>query len=279
MDIKILNGVSTKVITDVFNLSFSDYFIPFKLTEQQMADKMEADKTDLNLSVGVFENDILIGFILHGKDSINGKNLLYNGGTGVIPSKRGHGLTKKMYSFILPILKENDIDSLILEVISNNVQAIKSYEQSGYKKVRTLACYKGDLKPLKINNSIEIKALNQYNWDIMELFWDITPTWQVSKKVLDKLLETHVSFGAFKENKLIGYCIYNSKNNRIQHLAVAKSYRKDKIASTLLSRISKIYGNTISIINIDKSSKPMLQFFENIGLEDYLEQLEMKLDL
>ena len=196
MDIKILNGVSTKVITDVFNLSFSDYFIPFKLTEQQMADKMEADKTDLNLSVGVFENDILIGFILHGKDSINGKNLLYNGGTGVIPSKRGHGLTKKMYSFILPILKENDIDSLILEVISNNVQAIKSYEQSGYKKVRTLACYKGDLKPLKINNSIEIKALNQYNWEILEAFWDITPTWQGSKKILDKLLETHVSFGA-----------------------------------------------------------------------------------
>ncbi|MGB1205298.1 MAG: hypothetical protein ACPG5B_06625 [Chitinophagales bacterium] len=73
MEIKTLAGVHTKAITAVFNLSFSDYFIPFSLTEQQMADKMKADKTDLNLSVGAFENDNLIGFILHGKDRINGK--------------------------------------------------------------------------------------------------------------------------------------------------------------------------------------------------------------
>lgn len=279
MEIKTLNGLSTKAITDVFNLSFSDYFIPFKLSEEQMADKIAADKIDLNLSVGVFENDILIGFILHGKDTINGKEMIYNGGTGVIPKKRGHGLTKKMYRFILPILKENKIDSLILEVISNNVQAIKSYEQSGYTKIRTLACYKGDLKALGINNSIETKTLNQYDWELMESFWDITPTWQASKKVLNKLIETHVSYGAYEENKLVGYCIYNPINNRIQHLAVAKNFRKDKIASTLLSEISKIHGNTISIINIDKSSIATNQFFKSIGLEKYLEQLEMKLKL
>ena len=279
MEIKTLNGVSSKAITDVFNLSFSDYFIPFKLTEKQMIDKMEADKTYLDLSVGVFENGALIGFILHAKDNINGKNLVYNGGTGVVPTKRGCGLTKKMYSFILPILQEKGIDSLILEVISYNQQAIKSYEQSGYKKVKTLACYKGSLKPLEINNSIKIKALKQYDWDIMESFWDIAPTWQASKNVLNTLMKTNVSLGAYQQNKLIGYCIYNPKNNRIQHLAVAKNFRKNKIASTLLSEISKVHGNTISIINIDKKSKPINQFFKTVGLEEYLEQLEMKLEL
>ena len=244
-----------------------------------MADKMVADKTDLDLSVGVFENDTLIGFILHGKDTINEETIIYNGGTGVIPKKRGHGLTKKMYRFILPILKENKIDSLILEVISNNQQAIKSYMHSGYKKNRTFACYKGSLLPLDVNKSIKIKTLNQYDWDVMESFWDMTPTWQASKKVLNQLIESHVSYGAYKENKLVGYCIYNSNNNRIQHLAVDKNFRKTKIASTLLTEISKTYGNSISIINIDKSSKPTNQFFKSLGLEDYLEQLEMKLAL
>jgi hypothetical protein len=52
MEIKTLKGTSTKEILKVFNDSFVDYFIPFKLTEAQLVSKMLADKTDLSLSVG-----------------------------------------------------------------------------------------------------------------------------------------------------------------------------------------------------------------------------------
>jgi len=87
MEIKTLENIDKKDILHVFNKSFSDYFIPFKLTEEQLNSKMLADKTNLNLSVGVFENKNLIAFILHGFDKINNEKVIYNGGTGVIPKK------------------------------------------------------------------------------------------------------------------------------------------------------------------------------------------------
>ncbi|WP_299437750.1 GNAT family N-acetyltransferase [uncultured Aquimarina sp.] len=180
MEIHTLIGVDTKDILKVFNESFSDYFIPFQLTEEQLDSKMLADKVNLGVSVGVFEDERLIAFILHGFDEINGEKIVYNGGTGVIPEKRGFGLTKQMYNFILPVLKEKGINKLFLEVITKNIQAITSYKKSGYKIERELYCYKGEIVISNVNNNLEIRELQEYDWSLMQSFWDITPTWQMS---------------------------------------------------------------------------------------------------
>ncbi|WP_027391938.1 GNAT family N-acetyltransferase [Aquimarina latercula] len=279
MEIKTLKGINKKDILNVFNKSFSDYFIPFRLSEEQLISKMLADKTDLNISVGVYEKESLIGFILHGYDIIDNKKVVYNGGTGVIPEKRGVGLTKKMYQFILPILMEKRIDTLQLEVITKNIQAITSYKKSGYKIERALLCYKGKVSVLHTNDYIVVRVLEDYNWDLMKTFWDIYPTWQNSKNVVDELKNINVSLGAYIDSKLIGYIIYSPSNKRIQQIAVSKDFRNKKIASTLIHELIKRYGDEFSIINIDKSSKPVNAFLERIGLENNLEQLEMKLHL
>ncbi len=279
MEIKTLVGIDKKDILKVFNESFSDYFIPFQLSQEQLNLKMLADKTELNLSVGVFENENLIAFIFHGFDKIDNEKIIYNGGTGVIPEKRGSGLTKQMYQFILPILKENGIDKLQLEVITENIQAIKSYKNSGYKLERELVCYKGEINISNTNDRIEIKKLHNYNWNIMESYWDIYPTWQNSNNVLNELKSSTISFGAYLENQLVGYVIYNPSNNRILQIAVSKNFRQKKIASTLFRKIIETYTNSLSIINVDKSSKCINAFLEKIGFKKTLEQLEMKLHL
>jgi len=279
MKIKVLRGISKKDILTVFNESFSDYFIPFQLTEEQLDSKMFADKVNLNLSVGVFENGNLIAFILHGFDKINSEKIIYNGGTGVIPKKRGLGLTKQMYHFILPVLKEKGINKLFLEVITENMQAIKSYEKSGYKIERELLCYEGEISISNINNNLEINKLQDYNWNLMQSFWDISPTWQNSNNVVNKLRNTNFSLGAYINNQLVGYIIYNPNNKRLQQIAINKNFRQRKIASTLMWKLIEEYGNTFSIINVDKSSKPLNTFLQKIGLEKNLEQLEMKLQL
>ncbi len=279
MKINTLKGVKTKDILHVFNESFSDYFIPFHLTEEQLESKMFADKVHLNLSVGVFENGNLIAFILHGFDTINNEKVLYNGGTGVIPKKRGSGLTKQMYRFVLPILKEKGIDKLFLEVISENIQAIKSYKNSEFKIERELLCYKGEIHIPNTNDNVEIKKLHEYNWDLLESFWDIAPTWQNSKNVINEIRDHTVSFSASIQNQLVGYVIFNPKSKRLLQVAVDKNFRKNKIASTLLSKLIKDYGNTLSIINVDKRSKSAHHFLTQIGFTKNLEQLEMKLQL
>ena len=280
--IKTLGDTSLEKIADALNLSFSDYFVPFVLTPEQLLAKMKADKTNLDYSVGVFEGENLIALILHGTDIIDGKKVVYNGGTGVIPEKRGQGLTKKMYEYILPVLKKEEVDYLVLEVISINIQAIKSYEKTGYKISRVLKCYKGqiDLKnEITETDSIEIKKLNDYDWKLMQSFWDIQPTWQNSKNVLEEIKETNLSLGAYINNKLIGYVIYNPVSKRIQQIAVHKDFRRLKVASRLLLFIAEQFGNEMAIINVEESSEPINSFLVNTGFENYLNQLEMKLEL
>lgn len=96
MEIRNLEQVKKSEILEAFNKSFSDYFVPFKLTEEPLEKKMVTDKIDLKLSVGIFEDKKLIAFILHGFDVIDNQKIIYNRGTGVIPEKRGFGLTKNL---------------------------------------------------------------------------------------------------------------------------------------------------------------------------------------
>ena len=279
MQIKNLAGVETKDILNVFNQAFSDYFIPLKLTEEQLTSKMISDKTDLDLSVGVFENEQLIAFMLHGLDTINGQKVVYNGGTGVVPEKRGSGLTRQMYLFSTPILKERGVTKIILEVITQNIQAIKSYEKSGFEMKRLLACFKGRFAPTKSNSNAKIKALKTYPWQVMEAFWDIDPSWQNSKDVMIKSAPDHESLGVYLKNQLVGYVIYNPKNKRIQQIAIHKDYRNIGLATELIAELENKYGKDFSVINVDKRAENVIGFFHSIGFENFIEQLEMELDL
>lgn len=279
MRLQTLEGVPINKILEAFNNAFSDYFVPLQLTETQLVTKMKADKVDLSLSVGAFENDTLIAFILHGFDTVNNQKLVYNGGTGVIPSKRGTRLTQRMYEYIVPILKSKGIHSVILEVIDKNIPAIKSYTKAGFNSTRTLACYKGECRPIKSNEQITIKKLEEYSWNEMTTFWDIQPTWQNSNRVLSSMQSEHSSLGAYFMEELVGYAIFNPSNYRIQQIAVDKSFRRKGIASALLSQLLEESQNDLSIINVDTVSKNIHSFFTSIGLKNYLGQLEMELVL
>jgi len=279
MEIKTLNGTDIQKIAKVFNASFADYFISFRLSQEQLKLKMLADKTDLSLSVGVFDEQQLIAFILHGYDTIDAKKVVYNGGTGVVPNKRGHGLTKQMYAFLVPLLLKHGIHKLLLEVISKNIPAITSYKKSGFKVTRELYCYTGEVTVPNTNKDIVIKELQRYNWELMESFWDAYPTWQNSKNVLNTIKDRNVSLAAYWAQQFVGYVIYDPTSKRIQQLAVHKNFRKKDVASSLILAITEKYGTTLSIINVDKNTTAMNAFFKKIGLTVNLEQFEMTMEL
>ena len=277
--LKTLKNITTEELLEVFNLSFSDYVVPFCLTKEQLEGKIKSDSIKLEFSVGAFENNQLIAFILHGYDTIDNLKIVYNAGTGVIPTKRGNKLTAKLYEYILPILHENNIDKLLLEVITTNEPAIKTYKNIGFKTIRELNCYKGSLNITNTNNDFEIRELEAYDWQKLHSFWDLKPSWQNSITAVEKLKKSNISIGIYDEEKLIGYTIFNPKIKRIYQLSVDKNYRRKGVGRQLLKHIATNYGKEISVINVDNTSKETQIFFNEIGMDIYIKQYEMELQL
>ena len=276
MQLQTLNNISIEKITEAFNLSFSDYFVPINLTAGQLAGKMKSESVDLALSAGAFEGEELIGFILHGIDTINGQKTAYNAGTGVIPGQRGKKITNRLYAFILPKLKEAGIQRVQLEVISENEPAKAAYRKVGFTIKRELHCFKGLIKEPGAKNDRLIQQLNNHDWPLLKSFWDWQPSWQNSVTAVDNLLETNITLGLFAGDTLAGYLIYNPDSKRVQQFAVGKPYRRQGVATALFSYLASHFNAEISLINIDGNATGTLVFLQHTGLSPGVRQYEME---
>ncbi|WP_454047485.1 GNAT family N-acetyltransferase [Chryseobacterium sp. Marseille-Q8038] len=278
MEFKTLTNITIDELLSVFNHSFSDYVVPFHLTKDVLVAKIAAEKLDMNLSAGAFENGKLVGFILQAEKVENGEKIIYNGGTGVVPESRGKGLVRKMYDFIIPILKERNANTLLLEVIEGNQPAIRAYENLGFSIVRRLLCFNGNIKHGEENTGVVIKDLKDFQWDVLCSFWDIEPSWQGSVFVLEPMPENYITLGAYDGDQLAGYIVYGPAAKKIYQFAVDKKYRNRGIGTMLFNAIrEKNNGQTIALNNVDDSSENTSKFLsEKIGLNNWLSQFEMK---
>lgn len=281
MEFKNLELVDLEELLLVFNTSFSDYVVPFHLSLEQLELKIALEKIDMNLSVGVFEFDKLQGFILQARKEENGKHIIYNAGTGINTEHRGKGLVRKMYDFILPVLKEKKADVLTLEVIERNDTAIRAYENLGFKIVRKLLCFKGIIELKEKNTEVSIEEMDNFQWEVFQSFWDIAPSWQNSSAILTDREKRYKILGAYKNKQLVGYAVYNPIARKVSQIAVDKNYRRQGIGTELFRIIEKLSGGqAVSVNNVDDTSENTSVFLEKgVGLINWLSQFEMKKEI
>ena len=275
MQITTLQSTSIEQITATFVEAFKDYELPMRLTVEQMRRKISVENINLSYSLGAFDGDEMVGFILHGFGVVDGKKTLWNGGTGVVETARGNRLTEKMYEFITPILKANNTERIILEVLQTNEKAKKVYEKIGFVTQREFFSYKGEMQTDKWTTHI-VQQLEEYDLTTLSTFEEVKPCWQSSNPVLRNWGKAIKAIAVKNEKEIIGLLIYNQTNKRIQRFAVNKDFRRQGIATAMFNYATEHFDRQLTVVNMDSSVEGLNAFLLSLGLKRFAEQWEMK---
>lgn len=276
MEFRTLEHTSDASICDTFNKAFANYFTKIHFTPEILAEKIITEDIKKNLSVGVFADNELIGFILHGIRLLKKEKTAYNAGTGVIPEYRGKHLTVRMYEYIKPFMLKEDITHCRLEVIDQNGAAVHSYEKTGFQKQRSLICFRMPGFHVPVPIPADIRPIHDPDWVLLQSFWDWQPTWQHTIPSYQNVAQTHRLDGLYLDGEPVGYVIFHAGKARLLQFAISPEHRRQGLASTLFKHILQITGKPLTVINVDGNDDISLNFLKSMGFEPFIVQFEME---
>lgn len=271
-----LSGISLHTLSECLNLAFADYIIPLYVSSSSLARKIKRENIQWDWSVGLFDGKRLVGFILHGLGEREGEKVLYNGGTGILPAYRGSAYTRRMYEFLLPRLRQEQIEAVWLEVIEENERALNVYQKLGFEKVRNLDCFRGEASGKKEDPRrphLQIEEIDEPIWEELSTFFDYPPSWQNDLPALRNDLSGSKVITMRQGVQYLGYLLYSEYNRRLTCLAVHPAYRRLGIGKALLRQLP---GGQWSVINIDRRNVSTIALLTNMGWKKTFSQLEMK---
>ena len=269
-----------RALHETFVAAFSDYVVPFALTETQFLNHIVLNGVDLNRSVGWLIADRLVGFSLNGFGTWNGCSTVYDAGTGVIPEKRRCGISLAMFNMMLQRFRDDGIKQFLLEVVTSNAAAISLYEKLGFRIVRSLSLLQCDerLKSDKeMPPGVDLRPMEKPEWELFRTFWDTEPSWQNSVDALNRSNKVKRLIGAWIADRCVGYIVFSSASGRLAQLAVAHDHRHSGIGTSLVRAMQAetAEGFSLQVINIDSANIGAITFFNRLGFYERISQHEM----
>ncbi len=277
---RFLDETYSRSLYGAFIAAFADYVMPFDLSEQQFRNHIVLNAVDLASSVGIIEDESLVGFTINGFGKWNGRQTVYDAGTGVLPEFRRRGMGLLMFDVMIPNFKDRGIEQYLLEVVTTNKNAISMYEKLGFGKTRTLSLLELGGQANFGHDAqidIELRDIDDPDWDLLQSFWDGDPSWQNSVAAVERSRAQKRFIGAFHQNDCLGYIVFAANSGRIAQIAVDPNYRGLGIGSLLLKKLLSENDPTArpQVVNIDRSLHEAMAFFENRGFKTKLSQFEM----
>ena len=272
MIVRHLGHTDFNTIMECFLSVFENYFVEMPTDYNFYKQRWKAAKVDFNLSYGMFDDDQLVGFIIHGIDERNGEQIAFNTGTGVIPKYRGQKIVKAIYEYAIPDLKHNGITKSVLEVIIENEKAVKVYEGVGFKICETFKCFSGDLVAGESQVEVEEIAFHEVPWE--QIPNQDKYSWDFHYKCLENGNSNY--YNVYNENKVESFFSINTENETINQLEVLQNQKGNW--KRLLQAVQSI-SKQVRIINVDDRLGDKISALENAGLKNTVNQYEMELCL
>ncbi|WP_077928309.1 GNAT family N-acetyltransferase [Wohlfahrtiimonas populi] len=167
-------------------------------------------------------------------------------------------------------------------MITSNQSALKLYQSLGYQISRELLCFsipKADLT-LSSSEHIDIKTSQHAPDDDLSTFWDKHTSWQYSKDTLATEPNYFVYVTAYMHQNLVGYGVIDPISGDIYQLAIHPEYRRQGVASTILSTLcQQTESSKIGCSNIDISNESLIAFLQKQQFKVVISQYEMHYSL
>ncbi|MEG0249345.1 MAG: GNAT family N-acetyltransferase [Peptostreptococcus sp.] len=286
LEYRSLEETSIETLHKAFLNAFSDYEVNMDFSLEKFKNMLQRKSYLAKISMGVFDNGLLVGFVMNGFRVINGKTTAYDMGTGVVADYRRKGITSSMLLNIKKILKDEGIKQYLLEVIQTNNSAVELYKKEGFKVIRDLQCFKMKKKDYLYKDDCNINSYKIENVDKTEFkkfkteelmaFWDFEPSWQNSMDSVKALADNFSYSFAFHDNKIVGYGIIDKNTGDIVQLAVDKNHRRNDISKCILHHLFKATNSDdITVNNIDSKGSETIKSLKKLGFEHNVDQFEM----
>ena len=279
MEIKSLGKIDFDTIFKGFNQAFADYELQLDKVQLQAMVKRRGFNPDL--SFAAFENDKITAFTLNGIGNFNGTLTAYDTGTGTLKEYRGKGLATQIFEYSIPYLQEAGITQYLLEVLQHNTKAVSVYRNIGFETTREFNYFNQKNEDVQNEiktsaHSIEIKEIGIENLEDVSKFWDFYPSWQNSFESIKRSITDFIIRGAFIDDRLVGYSVFEPVSGDVTQLAVDKPYRRKGIASLLLQEMLKLNQNDfIKVLNTDITCDSITHFLKAKNIELRGKQFEM----
>jgi Acetyltransferases len=277
--IKSLKETSFDTIFAAFNNAFCDYEV--QITKEELKVMLTRRGFAPELSFGAFDNGKLVAFTLNGIGNFNGNKTAYDTGTGTIKDYRGKGIASKIFTYSMPFLKDAGISQYLLEVLQHNTNAVSVYQKLGFEVSREFCYFKQNATEvntpsLPLQNGYSLQNITLGHKEQMMVFWDFTPSWQNSIEAITRCLADFTIIGAFAQQKLVGYCIFEPNSGDITQIAVDKAHRRKGIATALLNEAVKHNRyDSIKAINTEATCEPITAFLTSNNITLLGKQFEM----
>lgn len=273
-----LESIPYATLHRAFLAAFADYAIPFEISLEQFMELHRRRGVRLDLSVGAFDGDDIVGFTFNGLGRWDDHDAGYDAGTGVAPEARGSGLAALMMERSFDLLRAKGATHYLLEVLQSNTTAFRIYQRAGFCVTRELLAWKLDDR--RRDNAVDVEIAHEASLDGIRTpdMWDWQPSWQNSLDSMQRAAQTKTILTARNRTQLLGYAIVFSSGDLAQ-LAVAKEHRRRGIGTALVQSALEACRNPLRIVNTDSGDTGTTAFLEALGAHELVRQYEMLRDI
>ncbi len=282
LQIRLLTGTPVEKIHEAFIDAFSEYEVKLDMPIEKLVEMMKTRNLNPDFSVGCFDGEKLVGFILTGYREITGQKVCYDGGTGVIKAYQRKGIGEMMLKEWLLLLKEKGVSRFVLEVLENNTPAINLYEKYVFAKIRKLHCFeieKQNLHPVP-DRGFGVSVVNPATiFENNEIYSLFQPTWQNENQSVLNVKENYTLVSLACTGRVLCYGYIHKTKGDIPQIGILDEWKQWGLEAHLLNELAKqTESKKLIVLNVEENNY-LAGVLKKQEFSNFVNQWEMVLEL